>query len=78
MLYDVNTLLKKHVKAPEIKPINRARTKKPAQDPSNSNNGVWMGDTLTATAVHQDTTVLTQVPGNVHRYGVANIVELPS
>ena len=36
-----------------------------------------MGVQLTATAVHPDTAVLTQVPGNAYQYGIANIVELP-
>ena len=48
-----------------------------AQDNKDSTNGVRMGVQLTATAVHPDTTMLTQVPGNAYQYGMANIVELP-
>ena len=36
-----------------------------------------MGVELTATAVHPDTVVHTQLIGNAYRYGIADIEELP-
>ena len=76
----VNTLLEEPVEVPEIKPINQASTKKIAQDTSHSTDGVWMGVQLTATAVHPDTTMLTQVLSAAYRYGVVRAPrdELPT
>ena len=44
--------------------MNQASTDT-AQDDSYSTKSVWMGVKLTATAVHPDTDVFAQVPGNV-------------
>ena len=79
MIKSVDTLLNKPDEAPELvknKLVNQAITES-AQDDSNSTNGVWMGVQLNATAVHPDTVVLTQVPGNAYQYGITDIEELP-
>ena len=66
----IYTLLEEPDEAPEIVKnmlVNQASIES-AQDDSNSTDGVRIGVQLTATAIHLDTVVHTQVLGNAYRY----------